>query len=77
MLCAGRDDAEVARRADAIGRDVVEVRAVGFAGTPTAVVDRIGSYRELGITRVYLQVLDLHDLDHLELVASEVATQLG
>ncbi|GEK20471.1 LLM class F420-dependent oxidoreductase [Cellulomonas xylanilytica] len=77
VLCAGRDDAEVARRAAAIGRDVSEVRAVGFAGTPTAVVDRIGSYRELGITRVYLQVLDLHDLDHLELVASEVATQLG
>ena len=77
VLCAGRDDAEVARRAAAIGRDAVEVRAVGFAGTPTAVVDRIGSYRELGITRVYLQVLDLHDLDHLELVASEVASQLG
>ena len=53
------------------------MRAVGFAGTPTAVVDRIGSYRELGVTRVYLQVLDLHDLDHLELVASEVASQLG
>ncbi|KQY46780.1 LLM class F420-dependent oxidoreductase [Cellulomonas sp. Root137] len=77
VLCAGRDDAEVARRAAAIGRDVSEVRAVGFAGTPTAVVDRIGSYRELGVTRVYLQVLDLHDLDHLELVASEVASQLG
>lgn len=77
VLCAGRDDAEVARRAGAIGRDAAEVRAVGFAGTPSAVVDRIGSYRELGITRVYLQVLDLHDLDHLELVASEVATQLG
>ncbi|WP_315095210.1 LLM class F420-dependent oxidoreductase [uncultured Cellulomonas sp.] len=77
VLCAGRDDAEVERRAAAIGRDVAEVRAVGFAGTPTAVVDRIGSYQELGITRVYLQVLDLHDLDHLELVASEVASQLG
>lgn len=77
VLCAGRDDAEVDRRAAAIGRDVSEVRAVGFAGTPSAVVDRIGSYRELGITRVYLQVLDLHDLDHLELVASEVASQLG
>ncbi|NUU19554.1 LLM class F420-dependent oxidoreductase [Cellulomonas humilata] len=76
VLCAGRDDAEVARRAAAIGRDVSEVRAVGFAGTPTAVVDRIGSLRELGVTRVYLQVLDLHDLDHLELVASEVASQL-
>ncbi len=77
VLCAGRDDAEVERRAAAIGRDVGEVRAVGFAGTPTALADRIGSYAELGITRVYLQVLDLHDLDHLELVASQVAPQLA
>lgn len=77
VLVAGRDDAEVDRRAAAIGRDAVEVRAAGLAGTPTAIVDRIGILAELGITRVYLQVLDLHDLDHLELVASEVAPQLG
>jgi F420-dependent oxidoreductase-like protein len=77
VLVAGRDDAEVDRRAAAIGRDAVEVRAAGLAGTPTAIVERLGILAELGITRVYLQVLDLHDLDHLELVASEVAPQLG
>jgi len=76
VLCAGRDDAEVDRRAAAIGRDVKELREVGFAGTPSAIVDRIGAFRELGITRVYLQVLDLHDLDHLAFVAAEVASQL-
>ena len=76
VLCAGRDDAEVDRRAAAIGRDVQEVRATGFAGTPSAIVDRIASYGELGVSRVYLQVLDLHDLDHLAFVASEVAGQL-
>ncbi|MEV7974013.1 LLM class F420-dependent oxidoreductase [Cellulomonas sp. NPDC089187] len=77
VLVAGRDDAEVDRRAAAIGRDPQEVRGVGIAGTPTAIVDRLGSLAELGISRVYLQVLDLHDLDHLELVASEVMPQLG
>ncbi|WP_028049741.1 LLM class F420-dependent oxidoreductase [Cellulomonas sp. URHD0024] len=76
VLCAGRDDAEVARRASAIGRDVNELREVGFAGTPSAIVDRIGGFRELGVRRVYLQVLDLRDLDHLAFVASEVASQL-
>jgi len=76
VLCAGRDDAEVARRAAAIGRDVLELRENGFAGTPTAVVDRIGAFRELGVSRIYLQVLDLHDLDHLAFVASEIASQL-
>ena len=48
-----------------------------MAGTPSALVDRLGVLAELGLERVYLQVLDLHDLDHLELVASEVASQLG
>jgi alkanesulfonate monooxygenase len=30
----------------------------------------------VGTSRIYLQVLDLHDLDHLELIASEVMNQL-
>ncbi|MFI2753719.1 LLM class F420-dependent oxidoreductase [Cellulomonas sp. P22] len=77
VLCAGRDDVEVNRRAAAIGRDPIEVRGAGFAGTPSAIVDRIGALGELGVTRVYLQVLDLHDLDQLELVAHEVLPQLG
>lgn len=77
LLCGGKDDAEVERRAAAIGWDPTEARARGIAGTPTAMVDRLGALAELGVSRVYLQVLDLHDLDHLALVASEVAPQLG
>jgi len=77
VSCVGRDDAEVDRRAAAIGRDPIEVRSVGLAGTPSAVVDRIGALAELGVSRVYFQVLDLHDLDQLELIAHEVLPQLG
>ncbi|GAB3381962.1 LLM class F420-dependent oxidoreductase [Amycolatopsis echigonensis] len=77
VLAAGRDEAEVARRAGAIGREVDELRANGLAGTAAEIVDRIGQWREkTGITRLYLQVLDLSDLDHIEFVASEVAPQL-
>ncbi|SFQ45727.1 LLM class F420-dependent oxidoreductase [Amycolatopsis rubida] len=77
VLAAGRDDAEVARRASAIGRETAELRANGLAGTAAELVDRIGQWREkTGITRLYLQVLDLADLDHIEFVASEVAPQL-
>jgi F420-dependent oxidoreductase-like protein len=76
VLCVGRDDAEVARRAAAIGRDPDELRAAGVAGTPAEAVDTLGRYAEAGATRVYLQVLDLADLDHLDLVAAEVAPQL-
>ena len=77
VLCVGRDEAEVRRRAAAIGRDVDELRANGLAGTPAEVVERAGRFAEVGATRLYLQVLDLADLDHVELVAAEVMPQLA
>ncbi|MFF1799122.1 LLM class F420-dependent oxidoreductase [Kitasatospora sp. NPDC058263] len=77
VACVGRDDAEVARRAAAIGRDVDELKANGLAGTPDEVVATIGRYAAVGSERFYLQILDLDDLDHLELIASRVAPQLG
>ncbi|MGW7005128.1 LLM class F420-dependent oxidoreductase [Streptomyces sp. NPDC054933] len=77
VACVGKDDAEVARRAAVIGRDVDELKANGLAGSPDEVVDKIGRYREVGSSRIYLQILDLHDLDHLELIASHVQPQLG
>ncbi|NYF54564.1 LLM class F420-dependent oxidoreductase [Micromonospora purpureochromogenes] len=76
VLCCGRDEAEVARRAEAIGREPAELRENGLAGTPAELVDKIGRYAEAGSERIYLQLLDLTDLDHLELVAAEVMPQL-
>lgn len=76
VLCCGKDEAEVARRAEAIGRDVDELRQNGLAGTPAEVVDKLGRYAEAGTERVYLQLLDLADLDHLELVAEKVMPQV-
>jgi F420-dependent oxidoreductase-like protein len=76
VACVGKDDAEVARRAAAIGRDVAELKANGLAGTPSEVVDAIGRYAAAGSQRIYLQILDLDDLDHLELVAARVQPQL-
>lgn len=76
VACVGSSEAEIARRADAIGREVNELRGNGLAGSPAEVVDKIGRYREIGTQRIYLQILDLTDLDHLALIADEVATQL-
>ena len=76
VLCVGANEAEVTRRAAAIGRDVDELRENGLAGTPQEVVDKIGRYAEVGTQRIYLQVLDLADLDHLELVAEKVMPQV-
>jgi F420-dependent oxidoreductase-like protein len=77
VACVGKDDAEVARRAAAIGREPDELRANGLAGTPAEVVDKIGRYAEAGCKRFYFQILDLNDLDHLELIATQVQPQLS
>lgn len=78
VLCAGRDDAEIHRRATAISREVDELRAnTPLIGTPAEIVDRLGPFVEAGVQRVYLQVLDLSDLDHLDLFATGVVRQLS
>lgn len=76
VVCCGKDEAELRRRADAIGRELPELRQNGLAGTPSEIVDKIGTYAEAGATTVYLQVLDLGDLAHLERIAAEVLPQV-
>jgi F420-dependent oxidoreductase-like protein len=70
VVC-GADDAEVARRAAAIGRTPDQLGGA-IAGTPSQVIDTVGIYRDAGAETIYFQVLDLHDLDHIRLLASEV-----
>ncbi|AUH43854.1 LLM class F420-dependent oxidoreductase [Streptomyces sp. CMB-StM0423] len=77
VACVGKDDAEVARRAEAIGRQVPELKENGLAGTPAEVVEKIGRYGAAGSQRFYLQILDLSDLDHLELIAAGVLAQVS
>lgn len=76
VAVVGHDETTFARRAAAIGRRPDELRAHGLAGTPAEVVDRLGVLAGEGVQRVYLQILDQRDLDHLDLVAREVATRL-
>jgi len=71
-VAAGASEAEASARAARIGRDPEQLAEEGFYGTPQQLVDRVGALQELGVSRVYLQVLDLADLDHLELIAREV-----
>ncbi len=80
IIVCGHDDAEIARRAAMVGREVDELREHGLCGTPGEVVDKLGSFGEVGASRCYLQLLDLDDLDHLALIAAEVlphAASLG
>jgi len=74
-VCCGKDEAEFRRRAAAIGREPPEAREHGVGGTPGEVAAKIAEFAEAGAERVYLQVLDLGDLDHLALIASDVVPQ--
>ncbi len=70
-VAVGRTDAEAKTRAENIGQ------TPPLFGTPGQVVDQIGRFGELGATRLFLQVLDLSDLDHLDVIAGEVTPQLA
>ena len=71
-VACGRTAAELRRRMDAIG----PAAARAITGTPDAVVEKLGRFGEAGATRAFLQILDIHDLDHVDVIASEVAPQL-
>ncbi|HEY1675166.1 MAG TPA: LLM class F420-dependent oxidoreductase [Streptosporangiaceae bacterium] len=75
VVC-GQDDAEVARRASAIGWTAEDLRTRGITGTPAQVVDTIGAFGRAGADTIYLQVLDVSDLAHLELIAADVLPQV-
>ena len=76
VVCAGGTEAEVQRRAAAIGREPAELRRDGAAGSAEETAAAIRRYVDAGAERVYLQVLDLSDLDHVDFIANEVAPLL-
>jgi F420-dependent oxidoreductase-like protein len=75
-VCLGTTEAEFARRAANIGRDATELRENALAGSPAEIVDTLGQFAEAGADRIYFQVLDEDDVDHIALVASDVLSQL-
>ena len=76
-VCCGANEAEVERRAANIGRKADELRAHGVAGTPDEVVARLQEFAAIGAESIYLQVLDLDDLEHIELLAEEVLPRVS
>ncbi len=74
---AGADDAAVAARAARIGKTLADVRdGVNIVGGPEEIAEHMARYAALGIQRVYLQVLDLQDLPHVEFLGAEVLPAL-
>ena len=71
VVCAASENV-LARRAAAIGREVDELRQNGLCGTPDEVIAKIGQWAQIGVNRLYLQILDLHDLEHLDEIGEHV-----
>lgn len=76
IVCVGKTDADVKRRAAFLGREVDELKLNGVCGTPAEAIEKLQSWAAVGAERAYLQVLDLADLDQLDLIASEVMSAL-
>ena len=72
VACVGANEADIARRAAVLGRDVEELRANGLCGTPAEAIERLQQWSAAGAERIYLQILDLNDLEHLDIIAKEV-----
>lgn len=75
-VCCATSPPELDRRAASVGRTVEDLRRHGAAGSPAEVAGRLGAFASAGATTLYLQVLDLTDLDHLWLLAEQVAPLL-
>jgi F420-dependent oxidoreductase-like protein len=70
-----RDETRALARAEALGLPPL-LAANAATGTPEQVVETLQGYAAVGATRSYLQLVDLHDLEHLELIAAEVLPHL-
>ena len=69
VFCCGDEETIFSKRALTIGREVGELRVNGLAGTPDEVIRRAEEFKQNGCDRLYLQILDDCDLEHLDLAA--------
>jgi len=76
IVCVGKTDADIKRRAAFLGREVDELKENGVCGTPAEAIEKLQSWKAVGAERAYLQVLDLTDFDQLDLIASEVMPEI-
>lgn len=70
-LCAGASEADLARRAEAIGSSYEDLGSA-LIGNGDQLHEQIAAFAEVGVERIYVEINDLADLDHLEFFATEV-----
>jgi len=75
VVCCGANETEFERRATSLGRKPADLRQHGLGGTPAEVAEQIRAWQRAGADRIYLQILDLADLEQLDLIASAIVSQ--
>jgi F420-dependent oxidoreductase-like protein len=76
-IFCGRTEAEAAQRANQAGANIDKARSDGFYGTPEQIAERVNAYREIGASRLFLQLPDLHDVDHVDAIARVLPLVFG
>ena len=69
----GNSAADIERRVSATNQDPERLKAAGLYGSPAEIAARLAEYAALGISRIYLQLLDITDLEQVGLIGSELA----
>ena len=70
-LCAGASEADLVRRAEAIGSTHEELSGA-LVGDGDRLREQIAAFADVGVERIYVEIIDLADLDQLEFFATEV-----
>ena len=73
VACVGQTEAEFVERARRIGRAPDELRGAGLCGLPDEVRAGIDRWTAAGADRIYFQLLDVDDLEHVALLAEIIS----
>lgn len=76
VVCIAENESDLAYRAQRIGQPVDELRQHALCGRPAEVLEKIADWAETGASRLYLQTIDIEDLDHVQLIADQVLALL-
>jgi alkanesulfonate monooxygenase len=78
VACCGTSEADIDRRATVLGASRSYAGASEcVVGSPRDVRDYVARFADIGVDRVYLQIRDAADLDHVRLLGDEIAAKLS
>jgi alkanesulfonate monooxygenase SsuD/methylene tetrahydromethanopterin reductase-like flavin-dependent oxidoreductase (luciferase family) len=77
VVCCGQRVSDFKRRARVLGVEPEVLRETGAAGLPRQVAETLRTWRDAGASRIYLQMLDVHDIDQLQVIAEQVTPLLS